>query len=78
MQVFAARYCSCTHESSMAVLSLHLSPETAQTAVDEHRAGKKAEHLDCMDAQWQKRFPWSDEHGSGSQAWDVQEYEVLP
>lgn len=78
MKVFAARYCSCTYESSMAVLSLHLSPETAQTAVDEHRAGEKAGYLDRMGARWLKRYPWSDEHGSGSEAWDVQEYEVLP
>ena len=78
MKVFSARYCSCTHESSMAVLSLHQSPETAQTAVDEHRAEKKVEHIRLGNKRWQKRFPWSDKHGSGSEAWDVQEYEVLP
>lgn len=78
MKVFAARYCSCTHESSMAVLSLHQQHETAQAAIDAHRDNQKAENLRIGDKKWHKRFPWSDASGNGSEAWDVCEYVVLP
>lgn len=78
MKVFAARFCDCTPHSAFGVLSLHQSPETAQAAIDAHRAAEKADWLTWADAEWQKTNPWTDEHGAGSQAWDVFEYEVKP
>lgn len=77
MKVFAAQYCDCTHESAMEVLSLHTTPEAAWVIVEAHRAEKKAEYMRIDHGRWAKRFPWTDEQGSGSEAWDVHEYEVL-
>lgn len=37
MKVFAAMYCSCTHESDYGVISLHASEAGAQAAVEKHR-----------------------------------------
>lgn len=37
MKVFAAMYNPCAHESSFGVLSLHLSEEGAQAAVDKQK-----------------------------------------
>ncbi len=64
MKVYAALYCSCTEESAYETLSLHMTKEGAEKAVEEHKAKVK---------EFNERFM---EVWDAFQDWDVQEMEV--
>jgi hypothetical protein len=51
MNVFAAMYTSCSHESAFEVLSLHLSVDGAQAAVNK-RARKEAAGYENKLPEW--------------------------
>ena len=44
MKVFAAMHNPCTYESSFGVLSLHMSKEGAQAAVDKQKRKEEKSH----------------------------------
>lgn len=80
MKVYAAEYCSCVHESAFSTISLHQSQETAQAAVDAHRASERERWVESAadDPNHAARFPWTDERGWGFEAWAVREMDVQP
>ena len=78
MKLFAFNYCDCIYESSYATVSLHISREGAEAAMNEHIRIAKEEydeytqwHKDEMNCNPQHKFGWS-------KAWSVDEVDVLP
>jgi hypothetical protein len=72
MKVYLAKYNDCIFESSSATLSVHLSREGAEKAIQEHKdeAYKEWEEMDD-DYKEDCTFDWD-------KWWGVDEVDVLP
>lgn len=72
MKAYLAQYNDCIYESSFATLSVHLSKEGAEKAVQEHK-DKKYKEWEGMDEDFKEDFEFG-----WDKSWDVQEIEILP
>jgi len=84
MIIFAALFCDGS-ASHFGIISLHSSKEGAEQVVKEHKEKLRQEWISLCNSPdpdiaefWnQPENVWSDEHGTGFDAWDVQEFELL-
>lgn len=72
MKAYLAQYNDCIYESSFATLSVHLSKEGAEKAVQEHK-DKTYKEWEEMPNDYKKEYKYDEDI-----AWKVREIEILP
>lgn len=72
MKIYEALYNPCIHESGYVTISLHLSPEGAQKAIDDHKKEKYLKFIEIYPLN-DAPFKFGDHEG-----WGVSETEVFP